>query len=54
LKAQRDPVIRQTIELPLAPGLLRPTSRVRLASIVSPNFVFKGPRTNLPAPHRQR
>src|ERR671918_1717137 len=38
-----DPVIRYTVLLPLAPVLLGPTSRVRVASTVSPSFFLSAP-----------
>jgi hypothetical protein len=36
-------VIRYTVLLPLAPVLLGPTSRVRVASMVSPSFFLSAP-----------
>src|SRR5918996_2268385 len=38
-----EPVIRYTVELPLAPALLGPTSRVRVASTVRPSFFLSAP-----------
>src|ERR687892_2012677 len=38
-----EPVIRYTVLLPLAPVLLGPTSRVRVASTVSPSFFLRAP-----------
>src|ERR687892_2012557 len=38
-----EPVIRYTVLLPLAPVLLGPTSRVRVASTVRPSFVLRAP-----------
>src|SRR5919106_1940605 len=38
-----EPVIRYTVLLPLAPVLLGPTSRVRVASTVSPSFFLSAP-----------
>src|ERR687897_2886246 len=38
-----EPVIRYTVVLPLAPVLLGPTSRVRVASMVSPSFFLSAP-----------
>src|SRR5918996_6281806 len=43
LAAGPEPVIRYTVELPLAPVLLGPTSRVRVASTVSPSFFLSAP-----------
>src|SRR5919106_4742104 len=38
-----DRVIRYTVLLPLAPGLLGPTSRARVTSTVSPSFFLSAP-----------
>src|ERR671918_896584 len=38
-----EPVIRYTVLLPLAPVLLGPTSRVRVASTVRPSFFLRAP-----------
>src|SRR5918996_5447986 len=38
-----EPVIRYTVLLPLAPVLLGPTSRVRVASTLSPSFFLRAP-----------
>src|SRR5919106_581364 len=38
-----EPVIRYTVVLPLAPVLLGPTSRVRVASTVRPSFFLSAP-----------
>jgi hypothetical protein len=36
-------VIRYTVLLPVAPALLGPTSRVRVASTLSPSFFLSAP-----------